>query len=89
MNERMKCCRYRILFPVKVDNLLWWASVLMFIGATGFNISNIAGVLYGDVPLNLTVNQQVCMAYAIPFFVLLCCHGDMHMHDYRVTGLNT
>ncbi len=35
----------------------------MFIGATGFNISNIAGVLYGDVPLNLTVNQQVCMAY--------------------------
>jgi hypothetical protein len=39
----------------------------MFIGATGFNISNIAGVLYGDVPLNLTVNQQVCMAYAIFF----------------------
>lgn len=50
------------MFPVKVDNLLWWASVLMFAGATGFNISNIAGVLYGDVPLNLTVNQEVCMA---------------------------
>ncbi len=63
----MKCCRYRILFPVKVDNLLWWASVLMFIGAIGFNISNIAGVLYGDVPLNLTVNQQVCMADVISF----------------------
>lgn len=51
--------RYRILFPVKVDNFLWWASLLMFAGATGFNISNIAGVLYGDVPLNLTVAQQV------------------------------
>lgn len=41
---------YRILLPVKTDNMLWWASVLMFIGATGFNISNIAGVVYADYP---------------------------------------
>lgn len=54
---------YRILFPVKVDNFLWWASLLMFAGATGFNISNIAGVLYGDVPLNLTVAQQEWWIY--------------------------
>ena len=31
----------------------------MFIGAMGFNISNIAGVLYGDVPLNLSTSQEV------------------------------
>lgn len=31
----------------------------MFIGAMGFNISNIAGVLYGDVPLNLSTGQEV------------------------------
>ena len=39
--------------------MLWWASVLMFIGATGFNISNIAGVLYGDVPLDFSTSQEV------------------------------
>lgn len=39
--------------------MLWWASVLMFIGATGFNISNIALVLLGDVPLDLTTTEEV------------------------------
>ncbi|DBA68346.1 hypothetical protein WJX79_000840 [Trebouxia sp. C0005] len=63
---------YRILFPVKVDNLLWWASVLMFAGATGFNISNIAGVLYGDVPLNLTVNQEEWWIYFTITFGASC-----------------
>lgn len=39
--------------------MLWWASLLMFIGAMGFNISNIAGVLLGDVPLTLATSQEV------------------------------
>ena len=60
----------------------------MFIGATGFNISNIAGVLYGDVPLDLTVNQQVCMADVISFSVVLPCHVDMHVSNDKVTCLN-
>ena len=51
--------RYRLLFPVKTDNMLWWASLLMFIGAMGFNISNIAAVLVGDVPLDLSTSQEV------------------------------
>lgn len=53
-------CRYRILWPVRTDNMLWWAALLMFIGATGFNISNIALVLLGDVPLDLSTSQEVC-----------------------------
>ena len=32
----------------------------MFIGATGFNISNMALVLLGDVPLDLSTSQEVC-----------------------------
>lgn len=52
--------RYRILWPVKTDNMLWWAAVLMFIGASGFNISNIALVLLGDVPLDLSTRKEVC-----------------------------
>ena len=51
--------RYRLLFPVKTDNMLWWASLLMFIGAMGFNISNIAAVLVGDAPLDLSTSQEV------------------------------
>ena len=39
--------------------MLWWAAVLMFIGATGFSCSNIALVLYGDVPLDLSLKQEV------------------------------
>ena len=31
----------------------------MFIGAMGFNISNIAAVLVGDVPLDLSTSQEV------------------------------
>ena len=31
----------------------------MFIGATGFSTSNIALVLYGDVPLDLSLKQEV------------------------------
>ena len=54
-------CRYRLLFPVMTDNLLWGASLLMFIGAMGFNISNIAGVLYGDVPLDFSTSQEVAL----------------------------
>ena len=59
-DNSITACRYRILWPVKADNMLWWASVLMFIGATGFNISNIALVLLGDIPLDLTTSQEVC-----------------------------
>ena len=70
------CCRYRILLPVKTDNMLWWASVLMFIGATGFNISNIAGVVYADYPslspsqshiVSSAVNLERCMPLFTPF----------------------
>ena len=50
---------------MKTDNMLWWASLLMFIGAMGFNISNIAGVLYGDVPLNLSTSQEVSSLFII------------------------
>ena len=56
---RLPSFRYRLLFPVKTDNMLWWASLLMFIGAMGFNISNIAAVLVGDVPLDLSTSQEV------------------------------
>lgn len=31
----------------------------MFVGATGFSTSNIALVLYGDVPLDLSLKQEV------------------------------
>jgi len=52
-------CRFRWLFPVKVNNLLWWASLLMFTGATAFNVSTIASCLLGDVPENWTTTQEV------------------------------
>ena len=52
-------CRFRWLFPVKVNNLLWWASLLMFTGATAFNVSTIASCLLGDVPEDWTTTQEV------------------------------
>ena len=45
--------------------MLWWASLLMFIGATGFNISNIAQVLVGDAPLDLSTSQEVTIFLAV------------------------
>ncbi len=44
---------------MKVNNLLWWASLLMFTGATAFNVSTIASCLLGDVPEDWTTSQEV------------------------------
>lgn len=68
---------------MKTDNMLWWASLLMFIGAMGFNISNIAGVLYGDVPLNLSTSQEVGSLFpglhALPVSLPLPHDCDCHL----------
>ncbi|DBB09931.1 hypothetical protein WJX82_004984 [Trebouxia sp. C0006] len=54
---------FRWLFPVKVNNLLWWASLLMFTKATAFNVSTIASCLLGDVPEDWTTSQEQWWIY--------------------------
>ncbi|KAA6425226.1 MAG: hypothetical protein FRX49_04721 [Trebouxia sp. A1-2] len=54
---------FRWLLPVKVNNLLWWASLLMFTGATAFNVSTIASCLLGDVPEDWTTSQEQWWIY--------------------------
>ena len=69
-------CRFRWLWPVKVNNLLWWASLLMFTGATAFNVSTIASCLLGDVPEDWTTIQEVtaCALYQRYVALSLLCN---------------
>lgn len=68
--------------------MLWWAAVLMFIGATGFNISNIALVLLGDVPLDLSTSQEVrALTYQFSaetkrVFAWFICNTQVHLFDF-------
>ena len=56
---------------MKVNNLLWWAALLMFTGATAFNVSTIASCLLGDVPEDWTTSQEVNAAPLCYHYVVL------------------